>query len=394
MGLCGFLALEWASRCTDGGGYGLNLRAPSDVSLFSLFMRRLAAGCTQAGVKSKCARVLAHLYESDTPWTTLRSEGLWMDIGDVQHMALWFPVVLWGPDIGRGCRRVMYPSEANGPLSQGQVLGTASCLAQVVLDSDHFHPLDIPALRPLVDMCEWVPSVSSREPLDGPAVWPWGGSGGLARLHQPSPGVTPGGYSSPAPRKRSSLSPQRPWSEALLGDGESSVMSPSSWDPGWRPIGSSVPNAWHKGGSMGPTEASEELLKRSCRAQPSGSRLDGPGAEEVKDGFEDCGVDGPGADAMEGLAEGVKGGPEDRATDGADADAAGSEGLSGPAGGEGAHPGVCMEGGGKGAPGGGPEDPLSGKGDTRVDARKRCGDELGEGDGQKASRMRVASYPD
>ena len=55
---------------------------------------------------------------------------------------------------------------------------------------------------------------------------------------------------------------------------------------------------------------------------------------------------------------------------------------------------MCMEGGGKGAPGGGPEDPLSGKGDTRVDARKRCGDELGEGDGQKASRMRVVSYPD
>jgi hypothetical protein len=29
-----------------------------------------------------------------------------------------------------------------------------------------------------------------------------------------------------------------------------------------------------------------------------------------------------------------------------------------------------------------------------VDARKRCGDDLGEGDGQKASRRRVASYPD
>ena len=352
-------------------------------------MRRLAAGCTQAGVKSKCDRVLTHLSESATPWTTLRSGGLWMDIGDVQHTALWFAVVLWGLDIGRGYRRVMYPSEANGPLSQSQVLGTASCLAQVVLDSDHFHPLDIPEIRPLVDMCEWVSSVSTREPRDGPAEWPWGGSGGLGLLHQSGTGVVPGMYTVPAPRKRGSLSPQRTRSEASLGDGDSPAMSPSSWDPGWRPDG------WHKGGCMGSAAASEEMLKRPYRARPQGSELDGPGAEEVKDGSEDCGVDGPGADAMDGFAEGAKGGYEDRVADGAVADAApGSEGRSGPAGDEGAHSGVCMEGGGKGAPGGGPEDPLSGKGGTRVDARKRCGDEIGEGDGQQATRMRVVSYPD
>jgi len=76
MGMCGFLALEWASRCADGKGNGLNLRVPSDAHLLGLFLRRLVAGCTQATVKRKCEQVLAHLLESSSPWTSPRSDGL------------------------------------------------------------------------------------------------------------------------------------------------------------------------------------------------------------------------------------------------------------------------------------------------------------------------------
>ena len=116
----------------------------------------------------------------------------------------------------------------------------------------------------------------------------------------------------------------------------------------------------------------------------------------ILDGHEDCGVDGTDADDTSGYAEGAKGGYEDYVADGADRDAApGLEGRAGPAEDKGAHSGGCMEVGGKGAPGGGPEDPSSGKGDTRVAARKRCGDDLGEGEGQQNTmRMRVVSYPD
>ena len=305
-------------------------------------------------------------------------------------------------------------------------MGTASCLAQIVLDSAHFHPVEVPDPSTLESLVGHASARSGDWARGGPAPWPWplpGSSlspvmrvgkgpphspqrmevgpvkGGdvldTGLLHQPCIGVAPEVDTVSAPRKRGSPSPQRIRCEEPLGDGDPCLVSLPPWDPGWRPVGSLDPNAWYRDGSMELAPPSEELPKRSYRARSSGSELDGPGAEEIKDGYEDCGVDGTDAGDTSGYAEGAKGGYEDCVADGADGDAAaGLEGRAGPAEDKGAHSGGCMEVGGKGAPGGGPEDPFSGKGDTRVAARKRCGDDLGEGGQQNTKRMRVVSYPD
>ena len=63
-------------------------------------------------------------------------------IGDLQHMVISFPLVVWGLETGSGVRRVMYPTHANGPMEPTEASRIARSRGQFILDSAHFFPLD------------------------------------------------------------------------------------------------------------------------------------------------------------------------------------------------------------------------------------------------------------
>ena len=82
-----------------------------------------------------------------------RADGLWLGVADLSSLSLWFPLVVWGADVGGGWRRVSYPSGQAASVGIGREL--ASVAAQIVLDSDHFHPLD-EAFGAIGPLCDWV----------------------------------------------------------------------------------------------------------------------------------------------------------------------------------------------------------------------------------------------
>ena len=53
-----------------------------------------------------------------------------------------FPLVVWGSDMGDGHRRVRYPVAGNGPISSVAAGLLSRSEGQMILDSDHFFPLD------------------------------------------------------------------------------------------------------------------------------------------------------------------------------------------------------------------------------------------------------------
>jgi hypothetical protein len=142
-GLCGYLSLQWAA---EGSGFDesmsdLHLEA-SRVRLVR-FLDRLLRGCTDDRIRRKLELVQINLEHSLHPWRLGRDSGGWLDIGDLAHLNIDFPLVVWGSDMGGGHRRVRYPLAANGPFSSAAAAGALSrSEGQVILDSDHFFPLD------------------------------------------------------------------------------------------------------------------------------------------------------------------------------------------------------------------------------------------------------------
>jgi len=140
MGMCGYLALEWASRVGfEADPVGLSLREAGAAEQLAEFVDRIAVD-TEGRVRDKLDRVVSHLRGSLSPWLAPRSGGLWLGVADLPSLSLWFPLVLWGGDVGGGWRRVCYPSGQAAAVGTSREL--ASVAAQIVLDSDHFHPLD------------------------------------------------------------------------------------------------------------------------------------------------------------------------------------------------------------------------------------------------------------
>ena len=143
FGWCGYLSLEWAERQSRGvGGDGLNLRLSNSRERMTSFVGGLLRGCIHDAVCRKLLGLLARLRDAACPWRLDRASGLWMDVSDVQHMCLPFPVVLWGQDTGSGRRRVMCPPRGNGVVSLAWAEEVMRSPAQLVLDSAHFFPLD------------------------------------------------------------------------------------------------------------------------------------------------------------------------------------------------------------------------------------------------------------
>ena len=149
-GLCGYLALEWASRVGfEADPISLSLRDQDSLEAMVVFLTRVAIG-TSGQVKSKLSNVLRHLQESATPWLSVRSDGMWLDSSDISVMNIWFPLVVWGPDVGDGWRRVMYPPHSQA--TEENFVGLTRVEAQIVLDCEHFHPLD-PTYDPVRELC-------------------------------------------------------------------------------------------------------------------------------------------------------------------------------------------------------------------------------------------------
>jgi hypothetical protein len=353
---------------------------PSDAHLFGLFLRRLVDGCTQATVKRKCERVLTHLLESPTPWRSPRSDGLWLDTGDVQHMALWFPVVVWGLDTGQGFRRVMYPLGANGPVSQEQALGTASCPAQIVLDSAHFHMAELMDPSTIETLLGQVSARPDGWTRGGLAQWPWP----LPGPFLPGMGLGQGPPASSRP-KRSPPSPQRLALRPPDG-GDVSDTGPPYWSVGGLPSGGDLcARLFEPPDGRSVAASTEEAAKKPFRP---GKGLDGsgPGVQECKVGFDEDGVEG----AVPGW---VKLGADYPRTGlktawGAEAVEGSGEGRDGAL-------GVDSDDGGDGAPIGGSEDPFTGSCGTLGSGRKRRGDS-GGGDLKRPDRTldRLVNYPD
>ena len=106
------------------------------------FLDTLVVGCKDEQVVMKVQGLMAQLVHAHQPWCLDRSSGLWLDISDLQHMSITFPLVVWGLETGRGVRRVMYPPHANGLVEPAEASRIASSRGQFILDSAHFFPLD------------------------------------------------------------------------------------------------------------------------------------------------------------------------------------------------------------------------------------------------------------
>ena len=118
FGWCGYLSLECAERRSRGvGGGALDLRLSHGRTRMASFVGGLLRGCLDDAVCRKLQGLLSHLREASNAWRLDRGSGLWMDVSDVQHMCVAFPVVIWGQDPGSGLRRVMYPPRGNGVVS-------------------------------------------------------------------------------------------------------------------------------------------------------------------------------------------------------------------------------------------------------------------------------------
>ena len=141
-GLCGYLALEWASRVgLHPGARALALREEGSPVVLARFLETLVVG-VQGPLRSKFDAVIRHLRESAAPWCSPRADRLWLGVADFAGLVIAFPLVVWGSDSGGGWRSVMYPSGCCRDSDRAcELVGVR---AQIVLDRAHFHPVDGP----------------------------------------------------------------------------------------------------------------------------------------------------------------------------------------------------------------------------------------------------------
>jgi len=140
-GLCGYLALQWAAEGSGFDEVWLDLHLDASRARLVSFLDRLLRGCTDDRIRRKVELVQISLAHSSHPWRLGRDSGGWLDIGDLAHLNIDFPLVVWGSDMGEGHRRMRYPLTANGPFSSASAAGELSrSEGQVILDSDHFFP--------------------------------------------------------------------------------------------------------------------------------------------------------------------------------------------------------------------------------------------------------------
>jgi hypothetical protein len=145
-GLCGWLSLEWASRASDFPGNGLSLVVPHDIWQMKQFMRSLMV-TAKGHALLKVHGILNYLHGVG-PRILPKASGLWLGVEDIEDLHLQFPVVVWGPDCGEGLRRVMYPTRMNMGVSELDARSVMECEAQIVLDAEHFFPVDTVLIIP------------------------------------------------------------------------------------------------------------------------------------------------------------------------------------------------------------------------------------------------------
>ena len=139
-GLCGYLALQWAAAGADYAPEWAELRVVENRERLCHLLSRLLVGCRSERVRLKWERVMVSLRYAPVPWCLSSAE--WLDIGDLAHLAIDFSLVVWGRDMGGGHRRVRYPLSGNTPLSRVEGGRLSVSEGQIVLDSEHFFPLD------------------------------------------------------------------------------------------------------------------------------------------------------------------------------------------------------------------------------------------------------------
>ena len=142
FGLCGYLALQWAAAGALYDSEWADLRVEASRVRMDLFLTDLLVGCDCARVRRKLQLVQASLRYASSPWHLNRESGGWLDIGDLCHLCIDFPLVVWGADMGNGHRRVRFPLSGNVPVGGPDAGRLAASPGQIILDSDHFFPLD------------------------------------------------------------------------------------------------------------------------------------------------------------------------------------------------------------------------------------------------------------
>ena len=144
FGMCGYLALEWASRRPNSGqGNGLDVRQRDEAVRLADFIGQLVVGCQCRSVVDKFVAVQTHLRTGEEWWRLDQASGLWLSLGDLPHLTVQFDCVVWGVEMGNGLRRVAHPQWGVGPISPRAARDISVIAAQVILDASHFHPLDV-----------------------------------------------------------------------------------------------------------------------------------------------------------------------------------------------------------------------------------------------------------
>jgi len=99
-GLCGYLALQ---RAAEGAGFAeswSDLRIEVNRERLVRFLSRLLVGCADDRARRKLELVQVSLKYASHPWRLGRDSGGWLDIGDLAHLHIDFPLVVWGSDMG------------------------------------------------------------------------------------------------------------------------------------------------------------------------------------------------------------------------------------------------------------------------------------------------------
>ena len=141
-GFCGYLALQ---RVAEGAGFvesWSDLHTEVNRERLVRFLDRLLCGCTDGRTRRKMELVQTSLKYASHPWRLGRDSGGWLDIGDLAHLNVDFPLLVWGSDMGDGHRRVQYPAAGNGPITSVAAGLLSRSEGQIILDSGHFFPLD------------------------------------------------------------------------------------------------------------------------------------------------------------------------------------------------------------------------------------------------------------
>ena len=140
-GLCGWLALQWAASGVDYNPEWADLRVVENRERLCGLLRRLLVGCVCPRVRQKLGLVQTSLRWASAPWRLSFESGGWLDIGDIAHLTIDFPLVVWGGDVGDGHRRVRYPLSGNLPLERDEAGRLSVSAGQIILDCNHFFPV-------------------------------------------------------------------------------------------------------------------------------------------------------------------------------------------------------------------------------------------------------------